>query len=79
MPDAPISVCWTLHALDKAKQLDCARHDVEAAVVDHHAERRRNTGQAAWQLAVGRLVIVYEHPDGGDSLAARIVTLWRRR
>jgi hypothetical protein len=26
-----------------------------------------------------RLVILYNHPDGEGSLAARIVTIWRRR
>lgn len=36
-------------------------------------------GKAAWQVVAGRLVIAYEHPDGDDPLAARIVTIWRRR
>lgn len=79
MPTDPVSVRWTHHALDKARQLGFARHDVEATLLEHHQERRRNTGEAAWQIIAGRLVIVYEHPDGDDLLAARVVTLWRRR
>jgi hypothetical protein len=74
----PVSVRWTLHALDKARQLGFARSDIETAVLDGHRERRRNTGKAAWQVISGRLVVVYEHPDGDDLLTARVVTVWRR-
>ncbi len=79
MPTDPVSVSWTLHALDKAQQLGFARIDVEAAVLGGHRARRRNTGEAAWMVVVGRLVVVYEHPDGDDPLVARVVTVWRRR
>jgi hypothetical protein len=79
MSEHPVSISWTQHALAKAQMLGFARHDVEIALLDHHEKRRRNPGQAAWQLMAGRLVIVYEHPDGEDPLSARIVTLWRRR
>jgi hypothetical protein len=75
----PISVVWTLHALDKARQLGFARQDVEEALLGGHRERRRNKGGAAWLLTAGPLVIAYEHPDQGDPLAVRIVTIWRRR
>jgi hypothetical protein len=75
----PSSVRWTLHALDKAQQLGFARQDVESALLEGHRKRRRNKGRAHWQVAAGRLVIAYEHPDGDDPLAARIVTVWRRR
>ncbi len=53
--------------------------DVESVLLEHHRERRRNTGRARWQVAAGRLVIAYEHPDGDDLLVARVVTVWRRR
>jgi hypothetical protein len=79
VPTDPISVRWTLHALDKAQQLGFARRDIESALLNGHRERRRNKGQARWLVADGRLVIAYEHPDGEDPLVARIVTVWRRR
>jgi hypothetical protein len=75
----PIIVIWTLHALDKARQLGFARSDVEDAVLSGHRARRRNAGEAAWMVVAGRLVIVYEHPHGEDPLVARVVTVWRRR
>jgi len=75
----PVSVSWTLHALDKAQQLGYARLDVESALLESHHERRRNKSQARWLLTAGRLVIAYEHPDGEDPMVARIVTVWRRR
>jgi predicted secreted Zn-dependent protease len=79
VPTDPISVRWTLHALDKTQKLGFARLDVESVLLTHHRERRRNAGRARWRVAAGRLVIAYEHPDGDDLLAARIVTVWRRR
>jgi hypothetical protein len=75
----PISVRWTRHALDKAQQLGFPRPDVEAALLERHRERRRNRGNAGWRVTAGRLLIVYEHPDGDDPLVARIVTIWRQR
>jgi hypothetical protein len=79
VPTDPTSVRWTLHALDKAQRLGYPRQDVESALLEGHGERERNKGSARWQVAAGRLVIAYEHPDGDDPLVARIVTLWRRR
>jgi hypothetical protein len=79
VPTDPISVRWTLHALDKAQKLGFARHDVESVLLERHRERRRNAGRAAWRVVAGRLVIAYEHPDDDDPLAARVVTVWRRR
>lgn len=75
----PVSVSWTLHAIDKARELGFTHADVEAAVLDGHRSRRRNAGEAGWKVAAGRFVVVYEHPDGGDPLVARVVTVWRRR
>lgn len=79
MPTEPISVRWTLHALDKAQQLGFARHDVEEALLSGHREHRRNRGEAAWLVTAGRLAIAYEHPDGDDPLVACVVTVWRQR
>ena len=69
----PISIRWTLHALDKAQQLGFARHDVESALLEHHRERRRNAGRARWRVIVGRMVVAYEHTDRDDPLVARVV------
>lgn len=79
MSTDPTSVSWTLHALDKARQLGFARADVEAVVLDEHRRRRRNPGEAGWRVVAGRIVVVYEYPDGDDLLVARVVTVWRRR
>jgi hypothetical protein len=35
-------------------------------------------GEAGWKVVAGRIVVVYEHPDGDGLLVAR-VTVWRRR
>jgi len=47
--------------------------------MERHRLRRRNARSADWRLTIGRIVIVYVHPDRGDFGAARIVTLWRLR
>jgi len=75
----PSLVVWTEHALAKAAFLGFTRVDVETAVLEHHGERRANTGAADWTVRVGRLIVAYSHPDRGDDLAARVVTLWRAR
>ena len=79
MPGDPVSVNWTAHALAKAQQLGYARGDVESKLLGRHGERRRNQGEADWRLSAAQLVILYNHPDGDGPLAARIVTIWRRR
>jgi AcrR family transcriptional regulator len=79
MSSDPVFVSWTLHALDKARQLGFARGDVEDAVLDGHRQRLRNPGKAGWKVVGRRIVAVYEHPDDDDPLTARIVTVWRRR
>jgi hypothetical protein len=71
-------VRWTLHALDKAQQLGFTRTDIETSLLSAHDKRRRNAGSASWMIALGSMVIVYEHPDGSDPLIARVVTVWRR-
>ena len=76
---APSSVRWTDHALVKAQILRVPRADVERAVLEGHAGRRRNVGAAEWRIGSGRLVVLYDHPDDGDPTTARIVTLWRQR
>jgi len=74
----PRIVVWSDHALVKAQLLGIARTDLEEAILDGHAGRRRNDGAADWVLGSGRVAIAYNHPVDGDALTARVVTLWRR-
>lgn len=75
----PTRIRWSDHALVKAAAFGLARADVEAVVLEGHATRQRNAGAARWRVSTGRLVVLYEHPDGDDETTARVVTLWRRR
>jgi len=77
MSDGPHLIRWTDHAFVKAATLGFSRGDVEQAVIRNHDARRRNRGTAVWRVTVGRLVVLYDHPDRGDSSTARIITLWR--
>jgi hypothetical protein len=79
MAQTPIRFAWTEHALVKAEMLGLSRLDSEQWIIDGHAVRTRNDGAGDWQVTVGRIVIVYNHPDDGELLCARIVTVWRRR
>lgn len=74
----PHRIVWSDHAVVKAALLGVTRTDVEDAVLEGHDERTRNTGAADWLVVVRRIAIAYNHPDGGDSTTARVVTLWRR-
>jgi hypothetical protein len=76
---APSIVRWTDHALTKADFLDIARANVEDAVLDHFAARMRNGGAGDWKLVRDRMVVIFNHPDEGEDIAARVVTLWRQR
>ena len=77
MADAPHRINWTQHALVKADLLGVSRSDIEDTVRDRHAMRTRNPRSADWQVKVGRIVVAQNHPDGDDSDAALVVTLWR--
>ncbi len=77
MPRAPVRLDWSDHALAKAELLGLARADVEEAVRSGHARRARNPKSADWLVRFGRHVVAYNHPDGDDPEAARVVTVWR--
>jgi hypothetical protein len=79
MSNGPQRVHWTDHASVKARVLGATLADTERAVVEHHDQHQRNPGAAQWRIATGQWVVLYNHPDGDDPTAARIVTLWRRR
>jgi hypothetical protein len=74
----PHVVVWTDHALVKAQVLGVPRVELEDALLSSHARRVRNTRAADWLLTIGRLEVAYNHPDEGDDVTARIVTIWRR-
>lgn len=73
---------WTIHAKDRLaeRRLDAA--DVEQAIKGRHAERQSNDGRAEW-LVGGQtpggvaFEAIYDHPDGDDESAVRIVSVWR--
>ena len=75
----PRVVAWSDHAAAKAELLGISLADVEDAVLAGHSRRTRNTRAADWLLLAGRLAIAYNHPDRGDELTGRVVTLWQRR
>jgi hypothetical protein len=77
MPRAPSRVNWSDHALTKAELLGLARADLEETVLSAHGRRARNPRSADWLVSFGQYVIAYNHPDGDDPEAARIVTVWR--
>jgi hypothetical protein len=75
----PQIVAWSDHARAKAELLGIAGAEVEDAILAGHSRRTRNAHSADWLLkAGGRLAIAYNHPDRGDELGARVVTLWRQ-
>jgi hypothetical protein len=78
VPDPPRVVAWTAHARVKAELLGVTRVDVEDAVLERYDQRTRNTRSADWLVTAGSLAVAFNHPDEGDTTAARVVTLWRQ-
>ncbi|MDQ3371546.1 MAG: hypothetical protein M3482_02325 [Actinomycetota bacterium] len=77
MASGPSIVVWTEHAFDKAQREGWVPTDVEVALLEQHARRRVNAGDADWILEVG----VSSWRTTGLLLGtayARIVTVWRR-
>jgi hypothetical protein len=70
---------WTIHAEDRLPQRGLTRARVEHAVRELHPIREANKGPAEWRVDAGRFVIVYDHPDGDDIDAVRIVSVWSKR
>jgi mRNA-degrading endonuclease RelE of RelBE toxin-antitoxin system len=50
--------------------------DVAELVLTGHEHRRRNRGSGDWRLRSGRLVVIYNWPDGDEVITARVVTVW---
>jgi hypothetical protein len=70
---------WTIHAEDRLSQRGVTRVSVEHAVRELHPFRTNNQGAAEWRVDTGRLVVIYDHPAGGDVDMARIVSVWSKR
>ena len=70
---------WTIHAEERLPQRELTRALVERAVRELHPLRKANHGAAEWRVDTGRFVVVYDHPDGGEIDAVRIVSVWSRR
>jgi predicted fused transcriptional regulator/phosphomethylpyrimidine kinase len=74
---------WTEHARMRLTQRGLDTADVEQAISSGHAERDVNDGRAEWVIS-GVLAdgtpfeAIYDHPHGGDEVAVRIVSVWRR-
>lgn len=73
---SPSRVVFTEHAADRAARYDIPYVQVSDAIVDKHGQRVRNPGAGEWQIRAGRLVVVYNWPERGDPVSARVVTLW---
>jgi hypothetical protein len=73
---------WTVHAEDRLRQRRLNATDVEQAIKDRHSEREVNDGRAEW-LVSGEtgdgtaFEAIYDHPQGDDEAAVRIVSVWR--
>jgi hypothetical protein len=70
---------WTIHAEERLPQRGLTRALVERAVRELHPLRTTNEGAAEWRVDSGRFVVIYDHPDGQDAAAVRIVSVWPKR
>jgi hypothetical protein len=72
-------ITWTIHAKERLPQRGLTRIRVERAVRTLHPTRETNAGEAEWRIDTGRFVVVYDHPQGEDTNAVRIVSVWPKR
>jgi hypothetical protein len=70
---------WTIHAEERMPQRGLTRRRVERAVRELHPVRETNEGEAEWRVDAGHFVVIYDHPDGEDLDAVRIVSAWPKR
>lgn len=73
---ALVRVVWTDHALLRASEFGITHTDAEAAVLEGHAKRTGNPGDADWLTAAHGLVVAYDWPTEEGPLFARLVTVW---
>ena len=74
--DGPIRVAFSGHAAERAQRYGIAYSDAADVVLDEHRRRQVNPASGDWVVRSGTLVVVYNWPDRGDRLTARVVTLW---
>jgi hypothetical protein len=72
---------WTTHATERLRQRDLDRGELERIVRVGHPDRTVNRGRAEWrvtgQQADGTaVVVIYDHPAGGDPSRVRVVSAW---
>jgi hypothetical protein len=64
---------------DAAQQRGLTRSRVEDAVGTLHPTRETNDGEGEWRVDAGTFVVIYNHPDGADAGAVRIISTWVKR
>jgi hypothetical protein len=69
---------WTTHAEERLYDRKLTKDLVERAIREGHPMRETNVGEADWRVISGRFVVIYDHPDGEDIDAVRIVSVWAR-
>jgi hypothetical protein len=72
----PVRVLFSDHAVERARLYGVSEIDIGDAILDRHGERGRNQGSGDWCVTRGRLVVIYNWPDGDDQTAARVITVW---
>jgi hypothetical protein len=70
-------VAFTDHAAERAARYALPAVKVADIVLEEHPHRQGNPGAADWRVRRGRLVVLYDWPDGDDETTARVVTVWR--
>jgi hypothetical protein len=64
----------------RVSERDLSHRAVERTIEHRHGERAINRGRAQWRITGTnpgeRFVVIYDHPHGADSGAARIVSAW---
>lgn len=70
---------WTIHAEERLSQRGLTRVRVESALRELHPIRETNDGAAQWRVDTGRFVVIYDHPNGEDTSAVRIISAWPKR
>ncbi len=74
---SPAIVAFTLHAERRAVERRLALHELAELVLEHHDQRRRNSGQADWLIRANNVAIAYDWPDGSDATTALVISAWR--
>jgi hypothetical protein len=74
---SPAIVAFTRHAERRCLERRLDLRDVAELILNHHSQRRRNSGEADRLVSTGGVVIAYNWPDGDDDTTALVITTWR--